>query len=440
MKNTRMMTIILLLAALVSNVRAVADGNFQWATSADVLADGDTVVVVCRDSSVAMGGLDKYGRFVSVPASFSDDGEIVQFAADGTLLLRLKKYAKYWMLQTLDGKWIMAKKGNNYNLEMKDSKSDDKLDNVALGFDDDGNALVDFKEGYYSRLKYNGNSEWFARYADDSPYSSIQIYRKCSRAAVVDTLVLGDFTDNAAMAALCIGAKVKTTVIDRTFVADGGCYSLCLPFSLTADDIATAFKGAAFYQFATVSVSDNRATFGFRKVEKTNAGTPYIMVPRTDGAGDIVCPELVGKRIQASEAQSVTYVLKGNTYAFQGVFNATPLPADGSVRFVSRDGKRLVTPNAEGSLRGLRAYFALPDATFEGQFSDSGATPQLLVSLGDVITAVGDRLVMTQSQSAQHPVYGIDGRCIGWAVGQGRTGVHVSKGRLVVVGGVVVRK
>ena len=435
--NACTMTIILLLAALVPNVRALAGGNFQWISTSGLLADGDTVVVVCRDSSVAMGGIDKYGRFVSVPARFSDDGQSLELDGDEAIMLKLKKYASYWMLQTLDGKWVMAKKGNNYNLELKDSKSADKLDNVAIGFDADGNALVDFKEGYYSRLKYNGGSEWFARYADDSPYCSIQLYRKCIRAAVVDSLVLADFADNAAMAALCMGAKVKTAVIDRTFAADGGCYSLCLPFSLTADDIATAFKGAAFYEFATVSVSDNRATFGFRKVEKTTAGMPYIMVPRTDGVGDIVCPELSGKRILASCPQRVAYVLKGNTYAFQGVFNATPLPADGSVRFVGRDGKRLVTPNAEGSLRGLRAYFALPDATFEGTLPDAAETPQLLLSLGGAITAVDNIHADAQSQSARCPVYGIDGRQIGWTDGRERTGVRVSKGRLVVIGGAV---
>ncbi len=437
MKNARIMTILFVFAALVSSLRAVADGNFQWVAGEGLLADGDTVVVVCRDSSVAMGSIDKYGRFMPVPVAFSPDGESLELAGDGVVLLKLKKYAKYWMLQTLDGKWVSAKKGNNYNLELKDGKSDDKLDNVTLGFDDDGNALVDFKDAYYSRLKYNGNSEWFARYADDSPYCSVQLFRKCSRAAVADTLVFGDFADNAAIAACCIGAKVNTVVIDRTFAADGGCYSLCLPFPLTADDIATAFKGAAFYEFAAVSVSGNRATFNFRKVEKTAAGTPYIMVPRTDGAGDIVCPELNGKRILSAEARRVAYVMGGNTYAFQGIFNATPLPANGTVCFVSRDGKRLVTPNADGSLRGLRAYFALPDATFEGTFPDSAETPQLIVTLGDNTTDAERASATVPSPTARHAVYGIDGRHIGWTVGQRRTGVCVSKGRLVVIGGAV---
>ncbi len=435
MNNVRTTIILLLLAVIVSSARAATGGNFQWVTSSDMLADGDTVVIVCRDMSVAMGGLDKYGRFVPVPVGFSDDGEILQPDNDGVVVLTLKKYAKYWVLQTLDGKRLMAKKGNNYNLELKSDKSEDNLDNVALGFDDDGNALVDFKEAYYSRLKYNGSSEWFARYADDSPYCAIQMFRKCPRAAVADSLVFGDFTDNAATAAACLGTKAKKVVIDRTFAADGGCYSLCLPFSLTSDDIATAFKGASFYEFATVSVSGSKVTFGFRKVEKTTAGTPYIIVPLTGGAGDIVCPELSGKRIQAVEAQRVAFVLKGNTYAFQGTFNATPLPANGSVRFVGRDGKRLVTPNAEGSLRGLRAYFALPDATFEGLLPDSAETPQFVVRLGDATTGIDRKLAVNSSETVGHWVYGIDGTRIGRVGGQERPGTHVNKGRLVVIGG-----
>lgn len=53
-----------------------------------------------------------------------------------------------------------------------------------------------------------------------------------------------------------ITGKVPSIKIDRPFVADGGWYSICLPFSLTADDINKQFKGAEFQEFNGVEQQD----------------------------------------------------------------------------------------------------------------------------------------------------------------------------------------
>lgn len=45
------------------------------------------------------------------------------------------------------------------------------------------------------------------------------------------------------------GKVIPSINIDRKFIADGGWYSICLPFSLTETDIKNQFKGAEFQEF-----------------------------------------------------------------------------------------------------------------------------------------------------------------------------------------------
>lgn len=63
-----------------------------------------------------------------------------------------------------------------------------------------------------------------------------------------------------------ITGKVPSIKIDRSFVADGGWYSICLPFSLTADDINKQFKGAEFQYFNGVEQQDKTINLKFKKV------------------------------------------------------------------------------------------------------------------------------------------------------------------------------
>lgn len=59
------------------------------------------------------------------------------------------------------------------------------------------------------------------------------------------------------------GKVIPSIKIDRSFDADGGWYSICLPFSLTADDINKQFKGAEFQEFNGVEQQDKTINLKF---------------------------------------------------------------------------------------------------------------------------------------------------------------------------------
>lgn len=163
-----------------------------------------------------------------------------------------------------------------------------------------------------------------------------------------------------------ITGKVPSIKIDRPFVADGGWYSICLPFSLTADDINKQFKGAEFQEFNGVEQQDKTINLKFKKVTTTEAGKPYLIKPIKDiTAADLT---FINKLIEQTTPVDVNHKLDSDankTFTFKGVFspftaNSEEL-ADKNIKFLSGEkGLDLVSPNGSGTMKCYRAYFVFP--------------------------------------------------------------------------------
>lgn len=163
-----------------------------------------------------------------------------------------------------------------------------------------------------------------------------------------------------------ITGKVPSIKIDRSFVADGGWYTICLPFSLTADDINKQFKGAEFQDFNGVEQQDKTINLKFKKVTTTKAGKPYLIKPIKDiTAADLT---FINKQIEQTTPVDVSYKLGSDankTFTFKGVFspftaNSEEL-ADKNIKFLSGEkGLDLVSPNGSGTMKCYRAYFVFP--------------------------------------------------------------------------------
>ena len=160
--------------------------------------------------------------------------------------------------------------------------------------------------------------------------------------------------------------------------------TLCLPFSLTADELAASpLAGASIKQYA--SVSNN--TMSFMDATAIDAGKPYLVKP----AYDIVDPLFTAVNITETEGSTVgdggftfTGLLYPKTYDGMGT-NPAYLATDGSV-------KRLTS----GGLKGLRAYFNTP--------SDALAR----IMIGDRITAIES--ILTPAAANTTAIYDLSGR------------------------------
>ena len=207
-----------------------------------------------------------------------------------------------------------------------------------------------------------------------------------------------------------ITGKVPSIKIDRSFIADGGWYTICLPFSLTEDDIKKQFKGAEFQGFDGVDQQDKTINLKFKKVTTTKAGKPYLIKPIKDiTAADLT---FINKLIEQTTPVDVSYKLGSDankTFTFKGVFspftaNSEEL-ADKNIKFLSGEkGLDLVSPNGTGTMKCYRAYFVFPG-------KKSIVETEAKITNHDEATAV--QPVKRQEAETEHVVFSISGQKMG---------------------------
>ena len=206
------------------------------------------------------------------------------------------------------------------------------------------------------------------------------------------------------------GKVIPSIKIDRSFVADGGWYTICLPFSLTEDDIKKQFKGAEFQGFDGVDQQDKTINLKFKKVTTTKAGKPYLIKPIKDiTAADLT---FINKQIEQTTPVDVSYMLESDankTFTFKGVFSPFTADseelADKNIKFLSGvKGLDLVSPNGTGTMKCYRAYFVFPG-------KKSIVETEAKITNHDEATAV--QPVKRQEAETEHVVFSISGQKMG---------------------------
>jgi hypothetical protein len=97
-------------------------------------------------------------------------------------------------------------------------------------------------------------------------------------------------------------------------------------------------------------------TMYFNEALGMEAGKPYLVKPYED----IKNPVFTDVELSATSAQSID----NGDYAFVGIYSPEELKTDKTMMFLKTDGK-LYYPTATGTrLRGLRAYFKVPEGAF----------------------------------------------------------------------------
>lgn len=203
------------------------------------------------------------------------------------------------------------------------------------------------------------------------------------------------------------GKVIPSIKIDRLFVADGGWYTICLPFSLTEDDIKKQFKGAEFQGFNGVEQQDKTINLKFKKVTWTEAGKPYLIKPIENiTAADLT---FINKLIEQITPVDVSYMLGSDankTFTFKGVFSPFTADseelADKNIKFLSGvKGLDLVSPNGSGTMKCYRAYFVFPG-------KKGNVETEAKITNHDEATAV--QPVKRQEAETEHVVFSISGQ------------------------------
>ena len=342
---------------------------FVRVNDASQLADGDVVVIGNAANHALMSTQEEKKRRKAISATFDEDGRPT--VPDGAQLITLSRRSKGWMLKVDDTHCLAATNSSTQELKTVTTSSKE-LTTAKIDIDPlTGDAQIEFNGSRANNtcLRFSSTSSvgFFQCYS--SPYSvkPVQIYRRVLRVGPLhlyaDPSSESETDDNATQLSRANGHLAESITLHRTFCADGGWYTLCLPFALTSSDIATTLQGAVVERLSSAGrAEDGAPLLSFKRTDAVAAGQPFIMKPSatlTDpvfSSRDIVAskPTPVTKTIAASATHGQTDIQMCGTYV--------PTPLLGTAyRFLNSSGTRLSVPNGESELKPFRAFFVFSD-------------------------------------------------------------------------------
>lgn len=253
----------------------------------------------------------------------------------------------------------LCSSGNDEDLFLLSGKSDTKLNITFDGI----NAKIKHQYNVI-RSTGNGNTFNFGYYGKDY---TVQIYKKVAYSTTESLTLNPQNTWEATISGKDLKGKcIKEVKMERAFIADGGWYTICLPFSLNANEISTLFHGAKFQEFSGISTNGttNGIELNFKSVTATEAGKPYLMKP----VQDISMEDMTfnKKVIELTAPVAVTHKSEdGKEFTFTGIFDPTAIIGPQYRILSGANGTELRIPGS-GTMAGFRAYFVMPtDLTSE---------------------------------------------------------------------------
>ena len=435
--------ILCIIALLMCNALKAAVGDrYTLVTSPSELADGDEFIIVDNEYKQTVGQYNVLlttSRVEGCPIKLEEEYAVI--SDDNTSIFTLEKLDKNSYIKIKrDGKYYYIsgndKQGNIQILDNIENSTNRDLCKTTFVFDSKNkNVKITIGTKKYKNFycnKSNGTYIW--KIHDTATSSDTYIYKKSGSATTVDITLdgLNSTADNAATLKGYDGKIVDKITINRSFAADGGWYTLCLPFALTANEIKTTFKDALFNEFESVSVNaQGVAQLKFKKVTETQAGVPYMVLPRNGNT--VENPVFTDKTIEKTTPQTITRTCKASdgeqlSYQFVGVYDPTVVSGENNVRFVGgNQGTELLIPDGKGTMKGLRAYFVFPN-------SSEGIITQAKLNIDDdSTTGIISINAINANHSNETNIYTLSGQQVSKNQKTLKPGIYLKNGKKIMV-------
>ena len=420
-------TLFLVFLIVLSTAVRSQDDNTVFTLVRDVseLKEGDVLVIVNKVAGVALS--TEASSSVSIaPVSVEIAGDDV-IVNEKVQFFYLKGSSSAWRFFT--GSQYLTTT-SNAALFLQETLTDYTKTKITID-SNTGEAVIDFLKS--GEVGYNSDRGIFKCYESSLPNNGeVCLYKGSAIPHFPTSLILNGDTqdsDNSDVITSYLNTTVDQVTLQRTFVGDGGWYTLCLPFALTADDIATQFQGADFQKFTGVTMNaDNTFNLEFRSVSQTRAGVPYLVRPIK--GTKITDPVFTDKLISEAKPVTVVHALRTeplSEYSFTGIYNSTDLfivdpSANQTIRFVNADGTQLVRPINDGTkLKATRAYILLPAADTKAMIRHHEGETDGIYHL------------TVDSPSRHTGVYDLGGRYLGPSAEGLACGVYIVDGRKIVI-------
>lgn len=367
--------ILCIIALLMCNALKAAVGDrYTLVKSTSELANDDEIIIASKKYGQTVGTFSETGEKFDA-CSITLNGDDATISNKSTTVFIINKTGSNYYIKTKEGgKYIAGVSDDKSSVTLLDNINNTNNKNLCKTtfkfYDKDHHVVIAISNKDYKIFDINNTNNvtgciWkLYNVTSDNTY----IYKKASSATTTDITLDGLSAEAKNVEALngYEGKTVDKITINRSFTADGGWYTLCLPFALTAKDISETFNGALFNEFESVSVNDQGvAQLKFKKVTETQAGVPYMVLPRNT----VEAPMFTDKTIKETTPKTITRTCKASdgeqlSYQFVGVYDPTVVSSENNVRFVGgNQGTELLIPDGKGTMKGLRAYFVFPNNT-----------------------------------------------------------------------------
>lgn len=180
-------------------------------------------------------------------------------------------------------------------------------------------------------------------------------------------------TDNESRLAALVGQTVNV-IIERPLPLNGDYSTICLPFDLSAYEIADSecpLHGFVIKEFEHSEENDEVVDLFLRQVTSIEAGKPYFV--RFAGAtSDARINPLIFRNVQIKLSTPVEVEDAGGVQPY-GIFNPHPLVANDHTTYFLSSNNTLYWPSANGTINGFRVYVHIDLSTPMGSALYHGA-------------------------------------------------------------------
>ena len=224
------------------------------------------------------------------------------------------------------------------------------------------------------------------------------------------TLTLEEAADDTDAKIATNNGKTVDVTLTRTLTADKW-NTICLPFDVTAEQIASVLKSAGnVKEYGSEEAS--KQTIYFKDAETMVAGKPYLIKP-TEDATKLVFKGVTIKNVGESDRKF------GGNYKICGTFGKYPMNTDDTELFLTTQGKFAVPAPTTNVMKGFRAYFIAPKNT-------AGAA--LNLSFGEATGIDG----VAADAEKNVKVYNVNGQYVGTNLDTLPKGLYIVGGKKVL--------
>ena len=240
---------------------------------------------------------------------------------------------------------------------------------------------------------------------------------------VAARVLLRNFEDNSAVLSDYNDKFVGSVMLKgRDLYIDGSWNTLCLPFEVSGDKVASMLENpSALKKLKSSSFENGVLTLNFVDASYISAGVPYLI------KWDVTGPTIGNPAFDDVIIYNTSETTTSTDYVdFVGSFSPVNLEAnDRSVLYIGA-GNKLYYPSADMTIGSCRGYFRLNGLTA----GDKAGVRSFVLNFGDETTGVGHTEI-TEITEKGEAWYTLDGRKLSGKPAQ--RGVYINNGKKIII-------